>query len=236
MDIADPFSYVDILLIDSTVAHMTCIEPDLDQHFYSSLIPTKPYLQTAKSIYGELQSHSFFKTRPVVALHIRNFEGACLHRANTLFAPTSTASVSRMCNLSPELIQEILEAHGFAFKRSVAVYVASDGQRRDLVDSLKRSSRKDGVEYYDAEDKRTNDLFAPAVDMIVMAMSMVFIGNSLSTLSTHVGNWRASASSQFYGWTVLSWPRLERDWTAEAYWECHHTSYWCADSGSLPLC
>jgi hypothetical protein len=70
----------------------------------------------------------------------------------------------------------------------------------------------------------------------VLAQTDLYIGNALSTFSTHVGNMRASGGQIYSGANILSWPPLEQDSSIESYWECRHSHYWCDISGGMPIC
>eukprot|EP00475_Leptophrys_vorax_P030405 TRINITY_DN454_c0_g2_i1.p2 TRINITY_DN454_c0_g2~~TRINITY_DN454_c0_g2_i1.p2 ORF type:complete len:244 (-),score=52.34 TRINITY_DN454_c0_g2_i1:126-857(-) len=220
------------LRISKEDAHMMCLEPKMEQHFYKNLIPTHKYNAAAEEIISKVLKRSSSQAPQLVGVHLRNFEGDCLDRAQSVLAAPFARQGAKMCNTVASLVREIMAVHSISEARAV-LYISSDGQRPDLIDTFKSMSRE-LVAF--AEEFDTGNLFRPAIDMIIFSRTTLFVGNGMSTFSTHVSNWRSSGLAGRMGWNVLSWPRLEKDSSVEAYWDCFHSNYWCTPFGIKPFC
>jgi hypothetical protein len=205
-------------------AFRMCMDPELEKHFYAFLEPRNSYRQAANKIANSVLSISKHEDPRIVGVHVRNFEGDCIDRAQSIHSTKSAPSIVNMCNAGWPLVQNVMQAFRLEENRAV-LYISSDGQRPDILRTYQQDSNSPLVKFSD--DFNTPNLFKPAVDMLVLMQSVIFIGTSQSTFSTNIANWRSSEVSGKMGWNILSWPMLERDTSFDSYWKCHHSNYWC---------
>jgi hypothetical protein len=95
---------------------------------------------------------------PFVGVHLRDFEGDCINRAERLLVPKSIPSASKMCSIDYPLVSEILKSRGIEIEKSL-IYVSSDEQRQDLLDTFRSHSSNAILSNLFPE----NRLFKPAI-------------------------------------------------------------------------
>jgi hypothetical protein len=170
------FSQERTLKIARTDAHMMCIDPAMERHFYKHLKPTKMYRMAAEELISMILRKSPSQSPQLVGVHMRNFEGDCIDRAQSVLAAPFALPGARMCNTVLSLVREIMAAHGISENRAV-IYIGSDGQRPDLEETF--LEMKNGVVAFSSEYD-VGKLFKPAIVLqpLCHLISKLFISQS----------------------------------------------------------
>jgi hypothetical protein len=139
--------------------------------------------------------------RKMIGVHLRHLEGKCKNRAKGyakdkfmkeagLSADDATRLSLVFCDTNHEIVEQIASAHGLDINdlANVVVFVASDGQRPDLIETF---TSKGGVVVSKSLAESLGSGPSPIVlDMILLTMSDLFIGSPYSTLAVNVRDYR----------------------------------------------
>lgn len=225
-------SHQDILLFSSsrvTALYFLCHPIENIIELYRALIPSETYIHVSSLVMEQVLK---IRDGNFVAIHLRDLEGNCKKFSKKYFKGEFEENLVQSCNYNWSILEEVMRNYKIEFSD---VFVASDGQRLDILDEFlghNETHHISNLSTLELSPPLPEGISHPFLDAIIMIRSGFFLGTALSSFSTMIADYRVVHMNLNYN--ILHWPS-PMNISTDSYWLCGKI-FGCNRDGSVNKC